>query len=177
MFPSQSNTLKGDRKYNSGEDLTGMEGRLVKIVDGGSIAEALLPTAVTDVCLFVVGDGGALDTDSDLIPLVPGEEIRILCNGAASAGAVAVLEAIAGANIGKVRTIPATPGLYFSPGTFAEDAVDEQLAKINPLPRLVRVASADSLTALTFSATATQAEAGALRDAILAALQEQGLMA
>lgn len=39
-----------------------------------------------------------------------------------------------------------------------------------------RVPSADTLTALTFSSTVTQAEAGALRNAVLAILQAQGLV-
>lgn len=142
MFPSQSNTNPaGPRKYNSGESLVGMEGRLVKVVDGGSIPELLLPEAITDPCLFVVGDGAALDLQSDVIPLVPGEEVRIRLNGVVAAGAILVLEAIAGANIGKVRTVPAVAGVYFSPGTAAEDGVDEQLLKINPLPRLIVVPS------------------------------------
>lgn len=169
MFPSQSNTQSGPRKYNSGEALTDMEGRLVKLVDGGSIAELLLPEAVTDVCLFVVGDGNALDTDSEVIPLEVGTEIRIRANGAGAAGAILVLEAIAGANIGKVRTIPAVAGLYFSPGVAAEDWVDEQLVKVNPLPRLVRVVSADTLTGA--------ADFAALKPALITILQTQGLMA
>ena len=146
MFPSQTNTQKGGtRSYNSGIALAGLEGRLVKIVDSGSIAELLLPELLSDICLFVVVDGGAIDTESQVQPLVPGEEIRIRNNGVAAAGAIAVLEVIAGANIGKIRTLPATPGVYFSPGSYAEDAVDEQLAKINPLPRIIVVA--DSVAA------------------------------
>jgi hypothetical protein len=39
-----------------------------------------------------------------------------------------------------------------------------------------RVPSSDTLTALTFSATVTSAEADALRDAVLALLQAQGLV-
>lgn len=168
MFPSQTNTQSGTRKYNSGQALTDMEGRLVKLVDGGSIAEVLLPEAVTDVCLFVVGDGNALDTDSDVIPLVPGEEIRIRANGAGSAGTILVLEAIAGANIGKVCAIPATAGLYFSPGIAAEDFVDEQLVKVNPMPRIVNVKSADTITGA--------ADLAALKAALVPLLQAQGLV-
>ena len=170
MFSSQSNTNPaGPRKYNSGESLVGMEGRLVKVVDGGSIPELLLPAAITDVCLFVVGDGAALDVQSDVIPLVPGEEVRIRTNGAGNAGAILVLDAIAGANIGKVVTIPAVAGLYFSPGTAAEDFVDEQLVKVNPLPRIVNVKSADTLTGAADFAT--------LKPLLITILQAQGIMA
>jgi hypothetical protein len=144
MFPSQTNTLPGTgtRPYNSGEDLTGMEGRLVKIVDGGSTADAKLPEAVTDISLFILVDGGANGADSQVVPLTPGEERRVRANGAGSAGAVLILEAIAGANIGKVRTIVgAAAGAYFSPGSAVEDFADEQFVKVNPLPRMVVVPS------------------------------------
>lgn len=168
MFPTQTNTLPGTgtRVYNSGEDLSAMEGRVVKVVDGGSIPELLLPTSIADICLFVLVDGGALDTDSQVLPLTPGEERRIRCNGAASAGGIAVLEAIAGANIGKVRALPAAAGVYFSPGSFAEDAVDEQLAKINPLPRMIvvpdSVAAAAALTSTDGVAAAAAANLAGL---------------
>ena len=174
MFPSQSNTLKGNRAYNSGESLAGMEGRLVKLVDGGSIAELLLPTAVTDICLFVVGDGGGLDEESNVIPLVPGEEVRIRCNGTASTGEIAVLEAIAGANIGKVRKLPATAGVYFSPGSFAEDVVDEKLAKIDALPRIIVVADSVAAPAALTSTNGVAAAASADLAALAAEAEKIG---
>ena len=151
MFPSQSNVLpSGPRKLNSGEALTDMEGRLVKVVDGGSIPELLLPEAVTDVCLHVVGDGAAVDLPSDVIPLVVGEQVRIRLNGVVVAGVALILEAIAGANIGKVRTLTgAAAGVYFSPGIAAEDGVDEQLVKVDPLPRMIVVPDAVAAPAAT----------------------------
>lgn len=162
MFPSQSNTRpKGSRSLNSGEALTDMEGRLVKLVDGGSIPELLLPEAVSDICLFVVADGNAIDTDSEVLPLEVGQEVRLRLNGVVAAGAVLVLEAIAGANIGKVRTIPAAPGIYFSPGSAAEDGVDEQLVKVDPLPRIVVVADSVAAAAALTSTNGVAGAAGA----------------
>lgn len=151
MSPTQSNTQPGfdARSYNSGQNLDAMEGRLAKIVDGGSIPEALLPTAVTDVCQFVIDDGGAEDTPSGLLPLTPGYERRALAKGTGSAGDVLVLAAIAGADIGKVRAQPATPGAYFSPGTAGEDFVDGQLVRFNPLPRIVVVPAVIAAPATT----------------------------
>ena len=149
----QSNVQDGPKLMNSGEALTGKEGYLVKVVDGGSIPELKLPEAVTDVCLFVVDEGGALDTDSKVIPLETGKEYRVKANGTGSAGAVVVLEAISGENIGKVRTVPATGGYYFSPGVAEEDWVDEQDLKIRALPRIVFVPTA--FTGATPAATAT----------------------
>lgn len=172
MFPSQSNILSGSRKFNSGEALTDMEGRLVKLVDGGSIPELLLPEAVSDICLFVVGDGNGLDEESEVIPLEVGKEIRIRTNGVVAAGAVLVLDAIAGANIGKVVTIPAVAGIYFSPGIAAEDAVDEQLIKVNPLPRIIVVA--DSVAA---PAAATSTNGGMTAQAPAALTSTDGVAA
>ena len=144
MFPTQTNTQPGDgdRVYNSGEALTDMEGRLAKIVDGGSTADLKLPETVYDICPFLIVEGGASAADSKVVPLVTGQERRVRANGAGSCGAVLVLEAISGANIGKVRTVPATEGVYFSPGIALEDWADEQLVRFNPLPRLVFVGTA-----------------------------------
>lgn len=151
MFPSQSNTIPGTsaRPYNSGEALTGMEGRLVKIVDGGSIPEAKLPETAADLALFICVDGGALDTDSELLPLVPGQEYRVRAKGAGSAGGVIVLAAIAGADAGKARALPATEGQYFSPGVALDDFADGDLVKFTALPRLVTVASTVAAPAAT----------------------------
>lgn len=143
MFASQFNTLPGfnSRPYNSGEVLTGLEGRLVKIVDGGSIPEAKLPEAVSDLALFICVDGGALDNDSELLPLVPGQEYRVRAKGAGSAGSIVTLAAIAGVDAGKIRALPADAGLHFSPGIALEDFADGDLVRISALPRLVTVAS------------------------------------
>ena len=151
MYPTQSNTTPGfgPRSYNSGQDLTGMEGRLAKIVDGGTIPELLLPTAVDDLALYLVLDGNTLDMPSAVQPLAAGEECRIRANGTGSSGAVLVLEAIAGANIGKVCTLPATPGVYFSPGVALEDFTDEQLVRVHTHPRMVTVASTVAAPAAT----------------------------
>lgn len=183
----QTNIKNGPILVNSGEALTDKEGYLVKAADAGSVLEVLLPEAVTDICLYVVDEGAAHDSDSKVIPLVAGEQIRVKANGTGSAGAVVVLEAISGANIGKVRTIPATAGYYFSPGIAEEDWADEQNVKIRVLPRIVYVPTAFTVatpadTAATNSSPYgyAQDQADALVDnvrEIRAALIAQGLMA
>lgn len=153
MLNTQSNTQQGAKPFNSGEALTGKEGYLAVLVDGGSIADLLLPTAVSQLALFIIDEGGAEDADSAVIPLVTGEERRVKANGTGSAGAILVLEDPGTpANKGKVRTIPATEGVYFSPGIAQEDFVDEQLVNMRVLPRLVFVGTA--FTAATPAATA-----------------------
>lgn len=137
MSASQSNTRKSVFPINAGEDLTGMEGRLVKLVDGGSIPEVVLPTAIGDNCLYVVWDEATLDTICAVQPLDSDQTVRIRLNGTCSAGDVLVLEVISGANIGKVRTNPGGLVNVYSPGIAEEDGVDEQLVRVRPWPRLI----------------------------------------
>jgi hypothetical protein len=179
MDSTQSNTQQGRIPVNSAEDLSAKNGFLTKLTDGGSIAETALPTAVDDLALYVVDDGGVEDQPTLLAPLTPNKQVRIKAKGTGSAGAVlALADPSTPADKGKVRALPSTPGQHFSPGTAEEDFIDGQLVLLRPMPRLVNVASADSLTALTFTALgATGPEVEALRDAILDALQEQKLMA
>jgi|GEM_PF-628344 len=179
MDYEQSNTRIGPIVVNSAEDLTASNAHLVKLADGGSVAEAVLPTSVADLALYVVGDGGIEDEDSHIIPLEPGRQVRIRVKGTGNAGDVLVLaDPSTAVDKGKLRTLPVTAGTYFSAGIAEEDFVDGQLVKIRPLPRLVRVASPDTLTDLTFTAGgATGPEVEALRTAILTLLQAQGLVA
>jgi hypothetical protein len=147
MQVSQTNTHPDKRVLNSAVALTDLEGRLVKLADGGSITEVDLPAAVTDLALFIVTEGGALDENSEVIPLLSEGNRRVRLNGTVSAGVPVVLcdpTASSGANAGKVETLPATAGIYFSPGVAEEDGVDEQLVLIRPLPRLITVAAAFS---------------------------------
>jgi hypothetical protein len=171
MNPTQSNIVQGSKKFNSGESLIGKEGYLAVLVDAGSIAELLLPTAVSLLALYLVDMGAAEDALSDVQPLVTGDERRLKANGAGSAGAVLVLEDPGtAANKGKVRTVPATEGVYFSPGVAEEDFVDEQLVRTRILPRLVFIGTAFSAAAPVATATtqstpfgfATQAQGDAV---------------
>jgi len=169
MPETQSNTKSGPIILPAGETLTDLEGRLVKLVDAGSFCEVKLPEAVSDLALFVLDQGAADEGNVEIIPLEPGRNIRVRANGTGSAGNPVVLEAISGANIGKVRAVPATEGVYFSPGIAEEDFVDEQLVKIRPMPRLIYVGTAfSSATPAATAATNTtpygftQAQADAL---------------
>lgn len=152
METTQSNTLAGAVVLPAGEALTDLEGRLITIIDAGSFAEAKLPDAVSDLALHILDEGAADTEDVTILPLDPSREMRVRLNGTVSAGATLVLAAINGTDDGKVRTIPATEGVYFSPGIALQDGVDEQLVKFRPLPRLVHVGTA--FTAATPASTA-----------------------
>lgn len=152
MNITQSNTKAGALQLLAGEALTDYEGRLVKLYDAGSSAKFKLPEAVSDLSLYILDEGGASGALVSALPLDPTTNQRVRANGTGSAGAILVLEAISGANIGKVRTIPATEGIYFSPGIAEEDWADEQLVKFRPLPQIVYVGAA--FTVATPAATA-----------------------
>lgn len=179
MDTIQSNTIRGALAVNSSEDLSLKNGYLVKLIDGGSIAEAALPEAITDLALYLVTDGVEEDDYSTINPLDPDKQCRVKAKGSGSAGAVLVLaDPSTAADAGKVRALPSTGGLYFSPGIAEEDFVDGQLVKTRPLPRIVRVASTDTLTDLTFTAGgATGPEVEALQAALITILQDHGLVA
>ncbi len=179
MDYEQSNTKGGPIVVTSADDLSELNARLVKLTDGGSSAKAALPTSVTDLALFAVVDGGGADEESNIMPLSPHHQMRVKAKGTGNAGDVlALADPLAAADKGKVRALPGTAGIYFSPGVAEEDFVDGQFVLIRPLPRLVGVKSADTLSALTFTAGgATGTEVGALRDAILAIARAQGLVA
>lgn len=140
LLDSQTNTKRGDRPINSGEALTDKEGFLVKLADAGSKEEVVLPTSAKDICVFVVLEGEALDTDSTVRPLVSDQQVRAIAKGTGSAGDVLVLaDPAVSADKGKVRSAPAAAGQYFSPGLAEEDFEDGQLVKIRPLPHLIQV--------------------------------------
>lgn len=145
----------GPRKINAGADLTGLEGRLVKIADGGSIPEVVAPAAVADICPFILVREATEDTLCDVLAIAGEKEVRIRANGSGSAGDTLVLcdpTASTGANKGKVESVGTTQGSYFSPGIALEDFVDEQLVRVRPHPRTVNVG-----TAFTSAAPATTA--------------------
>ncbi len=173
LLEAQSNTIRGLRSINSGEDLTGKEARLVMLADAGTQEEVVLPNAVTDICPFVVLEAGDEDENSTVIPLCSEQQVRVLIKGTCNAGDVLVLQTPDGTDDGKVAAIGATAGVYFSPGFAEEDGADGQLVKIRPCPRMVFVSGAwtvqnanNAVAGLTFSATATQAECQAFRDLV-----------
>jgi hypothetical protein len=177
LNPTQSDTKAGDIVVIANVDLTGKEGYLAKLISAGGVTKAALPASQRDIALFIV-DNGDIAGNEVAVEAPSNTNFRVKAKGSGSAGAVLVLaDPSTAADAGKVITIPATPGRYFSPGIAEEDFVEGQLVLVRPFPRQVTVASADTLTALTFTALgATGPEVGALRDALKAILEAQGVM-
>lgn len=136
----QNNTKIGLLAIAGIASLVGKEGFLVEIVNNSGQPGLQVPDAVTDLALYIVEKGAAAGEKSDVIPLEPGRNMRAVAKSTGNPGAVLVLaDPSTAADKGKVRTIPATPGTYFSPGIAEEAFVDGQNVKFRPMPRLVVV--------------------------------------
>lgn len=144
LNPTQSNTNKGPAiQAVSAASLAGKEGFLAVLSDNAGVREANLPTTSdTDaLALYLIDDGGDASGDTvDLSALHAGEQFRIRLNGVITAGARVVVDTTAG-NEGKVKAVPATAGVYFSPGTAEEAGVDEQYVLVRANPELIVVAT------------------------------------
>ena len=81
MDYTQSNTKRGPIMRLANSDLTGMEGRMVKIVNDGGVAKADLPAGVTEVTPYVLAEGAAAGAEVKLIPLESGAQVRVVLNG------------------------------------------------------------------------------------------------
>ena len=78
MYAIQSGTKKGAIVVPASDALTDKEGYLVKLTNDGGTAKAALPTAATDVCSYLVLEGAAAGSDVTLLPITPGENIRVV---------------------------------------------------------------------------------------------------
>jgi hypothetical protein len=137
MNSNQGDTRTGQIPLNCGEDLTGKEGHLVKLADGGNIAEALLPTAITDITPFVCVSSGTLDTLGQFQPFTGEKNHQVRTKGTGSAGDQLVLaDTGTAADKGKLRKLPATTGTYRVLAIAEADFVDGQLLKVRPIPFL-----------------------------------------
>jgi hypothetical protein len=165
----------GKIKFNSGEDLSLYSGRAVTGIANGSELEVILPLLESSDVHFIVDDGGALDADSELIPLVFGEERRLVAKGTIAAGATVVLaDPSTSADKGKIRTLPATEGRYTRLGIAEEAAVDGQhvRVRINPGPEFVGEAFTGAAPAATAATSSTpfgysEAQANAIKDTVI----------
>lgn len=134
IFPEQSNTQEGHFKVLAGENLTGMEGRVVKLTHDAGIAEVKLPTDVADEADYLLLEGGADATLVTVLAITRDRNVRIRLDGTCNPGDKLTLAAIAGVNIGKVRTLPAAADTYWLGFRAEEKGVDEQFVKCRLLP-------------------------------------------
>ncbi len=130
---SQSNTRVGDFRVLAGENLVGMEGRLVKMTHDTGVPEVKLPAANDDYALYVLLEGGA---DGALVAVRPTEisrTVRVTLKGTCNPGDVLVLADIGtAADKGKVRALPTSVGTYRGLAIAEEVGVDGQLVLARP---------------------------------------------
>ena len=83
---SQSNTKRGDITLLASVDLTGKENYLLKIVNSGGVPKFALPTAVTDLAVYVCGSGDVAGNEVAAESPSGGENCRVLVNAAVVPG-------------------------------------------------------------------------------------------
>lgn len=158
---TQSNTQSGAKAFLSAADLTGLEGRLVKLSSASGVAKVALPAAVTDITPFVLGSGDVVGKDNYVEQPPVGGNFRAKLNGTCVPGDILILSdptASSGANAGKVEALASqSAGTYYSPGVAEETGADTQLVLIRPQPRLISVKPTLTQNAVTDSTGGTAA--------------------
>ena len=133
---SQSNTRVGDIRVLANLSLLGMEGRLVKMVDGMGFPALNPIDDPADLALYLVIEGASNGQLASVRPIDPGRNIRVALLGACAPGDILVLAVPGqtGANAGKVMTFTglATPGTYRAVAIAEEAGVDGQLVLCRP---------------------------------------------
>ena len=122
----QSDVKRGDFVARAGEDLTDKEGYLAYVTHDAGVPEVKLPSAISDLALFLILDGAEDGENVALRPLEPGMSVRGVLEGTCNPGDVLVLAAIAGEDAGMVRALPTAGGTYRGLGIAMEKGVDGQ---------------------------------------------------
>ena len=131
---SQSNTRVGDFRVLAGENLTGMEDRLVVMGQDGGVAEVALPAANSDFAVYLLVEGGADGKLVSVRPVQADRNVRVVLKGTCNPGDVMVLADVAtAADKGKVRTLPVAAGTYRGLGISEQVGVDGQLVLVRPV--------------------------------------------
>ena len=86
LNPSQSNTKRGAITLAAGVNLTGCENLLWKITNNNGVPNFALPTAVTDMALYVGGSGDVAGNESAAERPDAGENCRVLLDGTCNPG-------------------------------------------------------------------------------------------
>ena len=130
---SQTNVMQGDFPVVAGEDLTGKEDLLVKLVNDGGALKTQLPAANGDYAFFLLIEGTAAAKNASLRPMEPNRSVRLKLKGTCNPGDVLVLADVAtAADKGKIRALPATAGTYRALAIAQEAGVDGQLVLCRP---------------------------------------------
>ncbi|MBP7830976.1 MAG: hypothetical protein KA248_13775 [Kiritimatiellae bacterium] len=140
---SQTNVKTGRFVVLAGEDLTGMEDRLVMLTHDTGVPEVKLPAANDDAAVYLLLEGAADTENVSVDPIQAGQNYRVVLDGTCNPGDKLVLADGAGtaAKKGKVRALPAAAGTYRVLGIAESSGVDGQLV-------LMRAASLGFVTVI-----------------------------
>ena len=129
----QSNTQSGPIRLpvRNGTNLTGMEGRLVRIVDDGGKASVDFGV-FSDRCPYILLEGADSGELATLEALQPGKNYRGVLKGTCSAGAVLNMQQDPGSDMGKLQAFTNNPGDWFIAGIAEEAGVDGQYILFRP---------------------------------------------
>ena len=86
LNPSQSDTRRGDINLPASVNLTGCENLLWKIVNNNGVANFALPTAVTDLALWVGASGDVAGNNVAAEAPSQNENCRVLLDGTCNPG-------------------------------------------------------------------------------------------
>lgn len=124
-------------------NLTGLEGRIVAVVNKSGAAAADLPAANSDTPLFLLANGDASGKQVDVLRLVDFSTVRVKLKGTCNPGDKLVLADVAtAADKGKARVLPATAGTYKVFGLAAETGVDGQNVAFYPSGVIIETVTA-----------------------------------
>ena len=130
---NQSDTRVGAFRVLAGQDLSGMEGRLVVLTHDTGVPEVKLPVANGDLALYVVTEGGADGTLVTVEAVSPAKNYRVALKGGCNPGDNLVLADVATvADAGMVRVQPAAAGAWRVLAVAEEKGVDGQALLIRP---------------------------------------------
>lgn len=134
IFATQTNIQEGPFKVLAGENLTGMEGRVVKLSHDTGVPEVILPNDVADEAEYLLLEGSADGTEVTVVAIGRDCTVRLRLNGTCNPGAKLTLAPINGTDDGKVCTVPVAADTYWVAFRAEEKGVDEQLIKCRLLP-------------------------------------------
>lgn len=171
MNPDQSNTRPvGPFSVLAGEDLTGKRSRLVVLTHDTGVPEVVLPASNRALALYLLNDEGEDGERLEVEPLIPGKTYRTTLKDAVNPGDQLVLADVGtAADKGKLRKLPAAAGIYVQVGLAEAKHGAGELGLWSYAPKIVHVASADTITGA--------ADLAALKVAVLAILQAHGIVA
>ncbi len=133
--PDQTNTkATGPFAILAGENLTGKRSRLVVLTHDTGVPETKLPAAITDDAFFQLQEEGLDATLVSIEPFAPHRDFRVPLKDAVNPGDRLVLAAIAGADAGLLRKLPAAAGTYRVLALAAEKGVADQHVLCRPIP-------------------------------------------